>query len=115
MRVALHTRIRPDRVAEYEAAHRAVPPDLVAAIRAGGATSWTIWRSGTDLFHLIDCEDYGRLLASLGGQPANAAWALRMAELVAEPRDFSGGEGDPPLPVVWDLTSDLRRSQPGNL
>src|SRR5882672_5628656 len=101
MRVALHTRVRPDRVAEYEAAHREVPPELVAAIRAAGASSWTIWRSGVELFHVIDCEDYDRLLAALGEQPVNAAWGLRMAELVEAPRDFARGEADPVLPQVW--------------
>ena len=46
MRIALNTRVRADRVADYEAAHREVPAELSAAIRAGGATAWTIWRSG---------------------------------------------------------------------
>ncbi len=50
MRVALHTRVRTDRVTEYEAAHREMPKELTDAIRAAGRTSWTIWR-GTDLFH----------------------------------------------------------------
>ncbi|EFL42907.1 conserved hypothetical protein, partial [Streptomyces griseoflavus Tu4000] len=63
MRVALHTRVREDGVARYEAAHREVPAGLTAAIRAAGVTSWTIWRSGRELFHLLECEDYARLLA----------------------------------------------------
>ncbi|MGY2061136.1 L-rhamnose mutarotase, partial [Nocardia gipuzkoensis] len=65
MRIALHTRLSPGAEADYEAAHRAVPGELTAAIRAAGATDWTIWRSGTDLFHVIDCESYERLLAEL--------------------------------------------------
>lgn len=50
MRVAVHTRVRADRVEEYERAHEAVPAQLTEAIRAAGVTGWTIWRSGTDLF-----------------------------------------------------------------
>lgn len=46
MRIAPHTKVRADRVAEYEAAHREAPAELTRAIRAAGATSWTIWRSG---------------------------------------------------------------------
>ena len=65
MRVALHTRVRGDRVEEYERAHAAVPAQLTVAIRAAGVTGWTIWRSGTDLFHVIDCADYGAMLAAL--------------------------------------------------
>ena len=89
MRVALHTKVRADRVAEYEAAHREVPEELTAAIRAAGATSWTIWRSGTDLFHLLECEDYAAMLAELEKLPVNIAWQARMAELLDVVHDYS--------------------------
>jgi L-rhamnose mutarotase len=103
MRVALHTRVRPDRVAEYEAAHHAVPAELTDAIRAGGATMWTIWRSGTDLFHLIECDDYAALLASLADLPVNVAWQARMAELLDLVHDYSANGAQAVLPVVWEL------------
>jgi L-rhamnose mutarotase len=101
MKVALHTRVRADRIEEYEQAHRAVPAALTDAIRAAGVTEWTIWRSGTDLFHVIDCEDYPAMLASLADDPVNIAWQARMAELLAIPHDYSAG--DAVLPVVWRL------------
>ncbi|MER5769790.1 L-rhamnose mutarotase [Streptomyces sp. NPDC001985] len=103
MRVALHTRVRPDRVDAYEEAHREVPPELTRAIRAAGATSWTIWRSGTDLFHLLECADYPLLLASLERLPVNVAWQARMAGLLATPHDYSPEGAGAPLPVVWEL------------
>ncbi|MGW1286521.1 L-rhamnose mutarotase [Streptomyces sp. NPDC001118] len=103
MRVALHTKVRPDRIAAYEAAHRDVPKELTAAIRAAGATSWTIWRSGTDLFHLLECVDYGRLLAELEQLPVNVAWQARMAELLDVVHDYSRDGAEAGLPVVWEL------------
>ena len=103
MRIALHTRVRADRIDEYEAAHRAVPPELTEAIRAGGAESWTIWRSGTDLFHVIECDDYPALLAHLNAQPANTAWQARMAELLDVVHDYSAAGSAAALPVVWEL------------
>ncbi|MEU3917642.1 L-rhamnose mutarotase [Streptomyces sp. NPDC029004] len=103
MRVALHTKIRADRIAEYEAAHREVPGELTAAISAAGVTSWTIWRSGTDLFHLLDCADYGHLLAELEKLPVNIAWQARMAELLDVAHDYSADGADAGLPVVWEL------------
>ncbi|ANP50953.1 L-rhamnose mutarotase [Streptomyces griseochromogenes] len=103
MRVALHTKVRADRVADYEAAHREVPQELTDAIRAAGATSWTIWRNGTDLFHLLECEDYARLLAALERLPVNVAWQARMAELLDVAHDYSEGGADAGLPVVWEL------------
>ncbi|MGR3868133.1 L-rhamnose mutarotase [Streptomyces graminifolii] len=103
MRVALHTKVRADRIAAYEDAHREVPEELTAAIRAAGATSWTIWRSGTDLFHVLDCDDYPRLLAELDQLPVNVAWQARMAQLLDVVHDYSSQGADAGLPVVWEL------------
>ncbi|MEU0407598.1 L-rhamnose mutarotase [Streptomyces griseorubiginosus] len=103
MRIALHTKVRADRVDEYEAAHREVPVELTDAIRAAGASSWTIWRSGTDLFHVLECEDYGRLLAALEKLPVNVTWQARMAELLDVVHDYSDEGASAGLPVVWEL------------
>ncbi|GHC88786.1 L-rhamnose mutarotase [Streptomyces flavofungini] len=103
MRVALHTKVRADRVEEYDAAHREVPAELTTAIRAAGATSWTIWRSGTDLFHVLECADYARLLAELEKLPVNVAWQARMAELLDVVHDYSDDGAGAGLPVVWEL------------
>ncbi|WP_327665272.1 MULTISPECIES: L-rhamnose mutarotase [unclassified Streptomyces] len=103
MRVALHTKVRADLIDEYEAAHREVPEELVAAIRAAGARQWTIWRSGTDLFHVIECEDYARMLAELDKLPVNIAWQARMDELLDVAHDYSAEGADAGLPAVWEL------------
>jgi L-rhamnose mutarotase len=103
MRIALHTRVRADRIEEYEAAHAAVPAELTAEIRAAGVTGWTIWRRGTDLFHVIDCDDYRTMLATLEASPVNAAWQARMAELLDTAHDYSSSGADATLPLVWQL------------
>ncbi|GHK03831.1 L-rhamnose mutarotase [Streptomyces sp. NPDC003753] len=116
MRVALHTKVRADRVEEYEAAHREVPKELTDTIRAAATTSWTIWRwgypllersrelgGGTDLFHVLECGDYGRLPAELEKLPVNVAWHARMAELLDVVHDYSAEGADAGLPVVWEL------------
>ncbi|RFU82981.1 L-rhamnose mutarotase [Streptomyces triticagri] len=103
MRIALHTKVRADRIEEYEAAHREVPVELTDAIRAAGATSWTIWRSGRDLFHLIECEDYPRMIAELEKLPVNVAWQARMSELLDVVHDYSSEGADAGLPAVWEL------------
>ncbi|MET7643997.1 L-rhamnose mutarotase [Streptomyces sp. NPDC005426] len=103
MRIALHTKVRADRIAEYEAAHREVPAELTRAIRAAGATSWTIWRSGTDLFHVIECDDYAQLLAELEQLPVNVAWQARMDALLDVTHDYSSDGAEAGLPVAWEL------------
>lgn len=103
MRIALHTKVRADSVEEYEAAHREVPGELTAAIRAAGVSEWTIWRSGTDLFHLLEVEDYAAMIAELERLPVNIAWQARMAELLDVVHDYSAQGSDASLPVVWQL------------
>ena len=103
MRIALHTRVKADRIADYEAAHREVPAELAAAICSGGVSAWTIWRSGTDLFHLLECEDYPALLAGLEKLPVNIAWQARMAELLDVVHDYSAEGAAAGLPIVWEL------------
>lgn len=103
MRIALHTRVRPDRIGEYEQAHASVPAELTEAIRAAGVADWTIWRSGTDLFHVIDCADYAAALAVLNQDPVNAAWQARMAGLLDTAHDYSADGSAAALPVVWQL------------
>ncbi|OAR27533.1 hypothetical protein A8W25_04690 [Streptomyces sp. ERV7] len=103
MRVALHTRVRAEGIEAYEDAHREVPAELTAAIRAAGATEWTIWRSGSELFHVIECADYARLLAELAELPVNIAWQTRMAGLLEVVHDYSGPGAEAGLPVVWEL------------
>jgi L-rhamnose mutarotase len=103
VRIALHTRVRPDRIGEYEQAHASVPAELTEAIRAAGVAGWTIWRSGTDLFHVIDCADYAAALAVLNQDPVNAAWQARMAGLLDTAHDYSADGRAAALPVVWQL------------
>jgi L-rhamnose mutarotase len=103
MRVALHTRLKPGAEADYEAAHREVPAELQAAMRAAGARRWTIWRSGLELFHVLECDDYARLLAELETLPVNVTWQARMGELLAVVHDYGAEGADAGLPVVWEL------------
>jgi L-rhamnose mutarotase len=103
VRVALHTRLKAGAERAYEEAHREVPEELVAAIRAAGAREWTIWRSGLDLFHVIECDDYARLLAELENLPVNVAWQVRMADFLDVVHDYGAGGAQAALPVVWRL------------
>ncbi|GAA4431752.1 L-rhamnose mutarotase [Georgenia halophila] len=106
MRVALHLRVKAGREAEYDASHREVPAELVQAIRDAGVNDWTIWRSGQDLFQLIDCDDYAAMLAKLEELPVNVAWQVRMAELQEVTHDYSDEGAGAGLPVVWHLNGD---------
>jgi L-rhamnose mutarotase len=100
-RVALHTRLAPGKEAEYEKVHAVIPAELDAALREAGVHTWRIWRSGRDLFHVVEVEDYRRMRAYLRDHPANIPWQAQMAELLEVEDDYSGG--DMGIPLVWEL------------
>jgi L-rhamnose mutarotase len=100
MRVTPHTRVRADRVAE---AQREVPEQLTDAVRAAGATSWTIRRSRTDLVHVLERQDCARLLAEPEGLPVDVARPARKADLPDVVHDHSGDGANAGLPVVREL------------
>ena len=100
-RIALHTKLKPGREADYERAHATIPDDLDAALRAAGVRSWEIWRDGVDLFHLVEVEDYQAMRRALADHPANIAWQARMAELLDVQDDYSGN--DLGIGKVWEL------------
>ena len=106
MKVALHTRLKPGAEWEYDEVHRHVPAELARQIRAAGATEWTIWRSGSDVFHVLCCENYAQLLAALEPSPLNRSWQQKMSVLQVVTHDYGVEGGAAILPVVWDLTSD---------
>ncbi|MET9230877.1 L-rhamnose mutarotase [Lentzea sp. NPDC003310] len=99
--VALHTRLRPGCEEEYDRVHASIPTALDGALREAGVRSWRIWRSGRELFHLVEVDDYRAMRAHLAEHPANVPWQARMAELLEVEDDYSGAE--PAVRLVWEL------------
>jgi L-rhamnose mutarotase len=101
-RVGLHTRLRPDAEEQYDELHRAVWPEVLAAIEHAGITRWLIFRDGLDLFHYVECADYDRAIAELADIPANVRWQAEVAPLMEHAHDYSGESSDR-LPVIFEL------------
>jgi L-rhamnose mutarotase len=99
--VALHTRLREGREADYDRVHASIPVALDGALREAGVRSWRIWRSGRELFHLVEVDDYRAMRAYLAEHPANVPWQAQMAELLEVEDDYSGAEPD--VRLVWEL------------
>ncbi len=97
--IALHTRLKHGAVQEYTDAHAGIPAELLVSLKEAGVRNWRIWRSGLDLFHLVD--DYRAMRHALAGHPANVPWQARMAELLEVQDDYSGNDSG--IPLVWEL------------
>jgi L-rhamnose mutarotase len=100
--VGLHTRLKPGAEERYEEYHRAVWPEVVAAIRKAGISRYLIFRDGLDVFHFIECEDYDRAIAEISQDPTSMRWEAEIATMMAVTHDFSGESSDR-LRKIWEL------------
>ncbi|MET4002058.1 L-rhamnose mutarotase [Arthrobacter sp. UYCu511] len=100
-KIALHTRLKPGKEAEYDAVHARISDELDAALRTAGVTAWNIWRSGRELFHVVEVADYQAMRKELARNPINTAWQALMSELLEVEDDYSGD--DMGLAQVWEL------------
>ncbi|HLW96031.1 MAG TPA: L-rhamnose mutarotase [Solirubrobacteraceae bacterium] len=76
---AIRTRLRPGMEQAYQEAHDTVWPSLIEAQREAGIAGWWIFRSGLDLFHVSQCDDFDRALAVLAAHPVDQLWQAEMA------------------------------------
>ena len=113
MRVALHSVLREGREAGYVQAHLAIPEDLVESFKLVGIHDWSIWRSGLDLFHLVDCDDFAAAMDALATDPANERWQAFISQYV----DHFVTTDDTPdgmvLERVWNLAQQRDGVEPG--
>jgi L-rhamnose mutarotase len=100
--IGLHTRLVPGAEDRYDELHRAVWPEVLAAIERVGITRWLIFRDGLDLFHYVECDDYEAAIAELARDPVNVRWQSEVAPLMATAHDYSGASSDR-LPVIFTL------------
>ncbi|MFI5609349.1 L-rhamnose mutarotase [Amycolatopsis sp. NPDC051903] len=99
--VALRTRLKPGQEATYESVHAVIPDELDAALRRAGVRTWRIWRSGLDLFHFVEVDDFEAMKAALAGDPADLAWQARINQLLDT--DDDRGSTSTALGLVWEL------------
>lgn len=100
MIVALHSVLRPGREAGYDRVHARVPDDLLAALRDAGIRDWRIWRSGRNLFHLVECDDFDAALRALDDDPRNQRWQAFIGDYVDH---FEGPANG--LSLVWRMSA----------
>jgi L-rhamnose mutarotase len=76
--------VKPDRIDDYVAAHRAVWPEMLAALSESGIRNYTIFRAGTTVFGYFECEDRDAAARYLAEQDVCTRWQDEMADLLEE-------------------------------
>ena len=85
-RVCFLLRVRSDRLDEYKARHRAVWPEMRAALAATGWGNYSLFLAEDGLLvGYLETEDFAAAVAAMEATDVNARWQASMAEFFELP------------------------------
>jgi L-rhamnose mutarotase len=91
-RICFQLQVRPDRIAEYVERHRAVWPDMLAAIRDAGRRNYSLYlREDGLLIGYYETDDDASSAAALAADPRTAEWEASSTDLFVS---LSGDRAD---------------------
>ena len=101
MRYCFNLQVDPDRIPEYVERHKAVWPEMQAALRATGWRNYSLFlRPDGLLIGYVEADDLAASQAAMEALDVNTRWQSEMAEF------FVGSaptDGFPLLPEVFHL------------
>jgi L-rhamnose mutarotase len=102
-RYCFQLQVRPDRIDEYVARHRAVWPEMQDALRSTGWRNYSLFlRDDGLLIGYVEADDLATSQAAMEALDVNTRWQAEMAEFFAGTRP---AEGFPLLEEVFHLES----------
>jgi len=81
-RIGFVMRLLPGAEQEYRRRHSAVWPEMLAELKAAGASNYSIFQRGDDLFGYLEVADLGRFQEYLAASAVNARWQADMGPLI---------------------------------
>ena len=103
-RVCFTARIRPDRIEEYRARHRAVWPRMQEALQKTGWRNYSIFvRDDGLLVGYLEADDFAAAQQAMAETEVNAEWQTEMAEFFVDLDDQRPDEGFVRLAEVFHL------------
>ena len=107
-RVCFQLQVKPDRIAEYVDRHRAVWPDMLAAIRDAGRRNYSLFlREDGLLIGYYETEDDAASAAALSADPRTAEWEATSSDLFIALGGDRADESAQPLLEVFNLEEQL--------
>jgi L-rhamnose mutarotase len=103
-RVCFLLRVRPDRLDEYKARHRAVWPEMLDALSAAGWRNYSLFLAPDGLLvGYLETDDFEAAQRAMAQTDVNARWQAEMAEFFALPGDKRPDTGLVRLEEVFHL------------
>ena len=85
-RYCFQLQVRPERVAEYRERHRAVWPEMLAALRDTGWRNYSLFlRDDGLLVGYVEADDLGAAQEGMAATAVNARWQAEMAPFFVDP------------------------------
>jgi L-rhamnose mutarotase len=85
MRVGFVMRLLPGAEEEYRERHANVWPEMLAELRAAGASNYSIFQRGDDLFGYLEVDDFDSFRAHMAASDVNARWQAEMGDGLIDP------------------------------
>ena len=102
-RFAFTLRLREGAGEEYDKAHSAVWPEMLAMLKRGGISEYSIFRRGDLLFLTFKALDFEATWSQFDNDPVNLRWQQAMAPYFAPMEGLLPGERFPMLEEVFYL------------
>jgi L-rhamnose mutarotase len=100
-RYAFMLRLRPGTEEAYEAAHRAVWPEMLSLLKAAGISEYSIYRRDDLLILALRADDFDATWSRIENHPVNLRWQAAMAPYFAPIEGLRSGERFPMLEEVF--------------
>jgi L-rhamnose mutarotase len=103
-RVCFLLQVRPERVATYRERHRAVWPEMRAALSQAGWHNYSLFlRDDGLLIGYLECEDFQAARQAMEATAVNRRWQAEMGELFVDLEGQRPDERMQPLEEVFHL------------
>lgn len=111
MRVCFQLQVRPDRIEEYRARHRAVWPEMLRALAASDWRNYSLFlRPDGLLIGYFETTSLEEAVAAMGRTEVNDRWQTEMADFFTDLDGRAPDQGFLVLEEVFHLPDQLTSS-----
>jgi L-rhamnose mutarotase len=103
-RICFVLQVKPERLEEYKARHRAVWPEMLDALRETGWTNYSLFlRSDGLLVGYLETPDFNRARSEMAKREVNERWQREMADFFVQEGAILPDRGAEPLEEIFHL------------
>jgi L-rhamnose mutarotase len=103
-RICFVLQVKPERLKEYKTRHRAVWPEMLAALRETGWGNYSLFlRDDGLLVGYLETENFERARAAMAKREVNDRWQREMSDFFVQPDGALPDRAMQPLTEIFHL------------